>query len=76
MTVPTVLGVGPNSFKPNELITFSLSLGSEKKSLRKSEMIKDFFFFCHSREERHWMVLIKRKVESRRQENKTVRKPG
>ena len=75
MTVPTVLGVGPNSFKPNELITFSLSLGSEKKSLRKSEMIKDFFF-CHSREERHWMVLIKRKVESRRQENKTVRKPG
>lgn len=49
MTVPTVLGVGPNSFKPNELITFSLSLGSEKKSLRKSEMIKDFFFLSQQR---------------------------
>ena len=61
MTVPTVLGVGPNSFKPNELITFSLSLGSEKKSLRKSEMIKDFFFFVTAEKKDTGWYLLKGK---------------
>lgn len=49
MTVPTIVAVGPNSFKPKKLITFSLSLGSEKRSLRKSEIIKYFFLLSQQR---------------------------